>query len=100
MQKLPSRFAFAACALLAFTAFGNANAAGSIHAVHGAAVKGVSATPTLAATDLVVNLTGVKSFDALDSPLNTYFAYSVGAGKLVDGLAWSLTLATTGSSWL
>ena len=101
MSKLPTlALRAAALAVLTFAAFSSANAAGSFRAVHGASVKSVGAPPSLAGTDLIVTLTGVDSFDELDSPLNTYKTYDLGAGKLVDGISWNLTLSTFGESWL
>lgn len=96
-----------AAVVLASFAFGSAHAAGS------ATFTGVSSTSSelavvnpglnmssLNATDLVINAAGVASFDGAGAAGNTVFTFNLTPGALVNGIAYNLSLATVGASWL
>ena len=87
----------AACALLAAAV--PAHAAGTFRAVNGA-LGSVGPGQQLTASDLVVNLAGIQSFDAQDEPINTVLTVNALAGGTVDAISWNVSLTTIGESWL
>lgn len=89
----------AALALMAAAVPAHA-AGGTFRAVNGGAVEMVSPGPQLLASDLVVNVAGIQSFDAQDEPINTILTVDALAGGTVDNISWNVSLTTNGASWL
>ena len=47
-----------------------------------------------------LDITGVESWDVLDDPDNVVFAEVLGAGAIMTGIGWDVTITTVGASWL
>lgn len=90
--------AIAGCALL--MAAVPAQAQGGKFRSVGSVFGPVQGGQQLLASDLVVNLTGIQSFDAVDEPINTLLTVDALAGGTVDNISWNVTLSTIGESWL
>ncbi|MBL8305259.1 MAG: PEP-CTERM sorting domain-containing protein [Rubrivivax sp.] len=88
----------AACALLAAAA--PAQAKGGAFRAVGGVFGPVQGGQQLIASDLVVNLTGIQSFDGAGDPGNTLLTVDALAGATVDAISWNVTLSTVGESWL
>lgn len=99
-----------AAIVLSSTAFGHAQATTSQAPVtgvfslsSGTAQEVISASPALAQlqmADLVINAAGVASFDGPGAAGNTLLTFNVTPGSLVNAVAYNLSLATVGASWL
>jgi hypothetical protein len=51
-------------------------------------------------SDLFINAAGVASFDGPAAVGNTVLTFNLAPGALVDAIAYNLSLATVGASWL
>lgn len=47
-----------------------------------------------------VDISGTNSWDLLGSPNNEIVSEAIGAGGIVTGLGWNVTITTVGASWL
>jgi len=56
--------------------------------------------PTRFNTTITVDLSGINSWDAAGSTLNETLSIAIGGDFLVTGIAWDVTIATVGASWL
>lgn len=97
--KWSARSLVSAAAFVLAAAALPAHAAGNFRAVSGASLMGPSAAD-LVASDLVVNLTGIQSFDGIDEPVNTILTVNALPGGTVDAISWNVSLATIGASYL
>lgn len=61
-----------------------------------------TALPTTAAeaATLVVDVTGVRSFDGFGDSSNSVFSYNIGAGATITGVTYNVRIRTVGLSWL
>lgn len=59
----------------------------------------LSQTQNLGTTTLVVDISGLQSWDALNDPSNTVLAIPLGAGAAMTGIGWDVNLTTQGGSW-
>ncbi|PZO89834.1 MAG: PEP-CTERM sorting domain-containing protein [Sphingomonas sanxanigenens] len=61
-----------------------------------------TALPTTAAeaATLIVDVTGVRSFDGFGDSTNSVFNYNIGAGATITGVTYNVTIRTVGLSWL
>lgn len=64
-----------------------------------AAATATALTPALA-EDIVINLTGIASWDAQGEAGNVVLSLDAEPGAIVDALSWNLNLVTVGTSWL
>ena len=48
----------------------------------------------------VIDVTGIPSMDLLDDPDNITVSTNIGAGMIITGIGWDLTIGTIGISWL
>jgi hypothetical protein len=91
----------AATLLVAMMIQAPAHAAGSSTFTRaGGAASTSSFTEITAATDLVVNVAGITSYDDVGASINTVLTLNALAGAVVDRVDWNLTLTTIGLSWL
>lgn len=51
-------------------------------------------------SSLVVDLSGQQSWDLLDDTDNTTLLVPLGAGAIMTGIEWNVTITTSGASWL
>jgi len=75
---------------------------GSISATAGGSTSVANPSPPTSNSAWVnVDISGVQSWDSFGSPNNTLMVNGDGgAGKLMTGIGWDVTIATVGSSWL
>jgi hypothetical protein len=61
----------------------------------------ISAAPApVPMSTVVIDIGGISTYDAFGSALNTVLNTQIGAGSLVTGIGWNVTLSTFGGSWL
>lgn len=101
-----------AAMVLASVAFGSAQAQTTVKPITGTFVKASGAggsafspaSPSALApaqmSDLIISAGGVASFDGAGEPGNTVLTFSLTPGALIDAIAYNLSLATVGESWL
>lgn len=101
-----------AAMVLASVAFGSAQAQTTLKPITGTFTKAsggggsafAPANPNAAApvpmSDLIIDATGVVSFDGPAAAGNTVLTFNLAPGALVDAIAYNLSLATVGASWL
>lgn len=51
-------------------------------------------------TMLQLDISGTESWDLLDDPSNTVLVEAIGAGAIMTGVGWDVTISTVGASWL
>jgi len=60
----------------------------------------ISQTTFAGTTDLVLDIGGTESWDALLDPSNTVLVVPLGTGAAMTGIGWDVSLSTVGGSWL
>lgn len=60
----------------------------------------ISQTESLGTTTLVVDVSGIESWDGIDDLSNTVLAIPLGAGASFTGIGWDVNITTQGGSWL
>jgi hypothetical protein len=50
--------------------------------------------------DLIIDITGANSWDALGAPVNETDSADIGTGGIMTGIGWDVTITTVGASWL
>lgn len=48
---------------------------------------------------LVIDVTGIPSMDLVNDPNNIIVSTNIGAGMIITGIGWDLTIGTIGTSW-
>lgn len=64
-----------------------------------ALIAGIPATQANAAT-LIIDVSGINSVGAQGDPGNTVQSYNIGAGSIITGIAYNVTLEAFSPSWL
>lgn len=61
----------------------------------------ISAAPApVPMSTVVIDISGISTFDDFGAALNTVLNTQIGANALVTGIGWNVTLSTFGGSWL
>ena len=56
--------------------------------------------PAMSMSTVVIDISGVSTYEAFGSPLNTVLSRFLGANAYITGIGWDVTLTTFGGSWL
>ena len=53
----------------------------------------------VATSSMVIDISGIDSWDSQGAPGNTWLHVNVGAGAIITGIAWNVNLTTNSPSW-
>jgi hypothetical protein len=56
--------------------------------------------PAVKMSTMVIDISGISTYDAFGEALNTVLSTQIGADAFVTGIGWDVTLTTSGGSWL